>query len=196
MVELQHCLVEPALLTAFRAENPGAAVSEFDGLPFRPVKVATKVALNQDQGGLCVYCEQPLVATEGQVDHIKPKGGANAHPLLCFIYTNYAHSCIRPKTCGQKKKNGVLPIEPGPGCNDEWTLSTTGTIEPLVNLSRNRKHAVRKTWGMLGLNADANLVDERQKWLNQTIRVLQQAPESIHTFLQTAPFRHILATLV
>ncbi len=137
-----------------------------------------------------------LAANAGQIDHIKPKSGTNAHPHLCFSYTNYAHSCINSKTCGQKKRNGLLPIEPGPHCNDEWTLSTGGTIEPIATLTRTRSHAVRRTRDMLGLNADSNLVDERQKWLRQAIDVLKQSPGDIHAFLQIAPFRHILATVV
>lgn len=196
MVELQHNTPEPVVLTNFRLTNPAALPSDFDGLTFRPIKTAVKAALNQDQHGLCAYCEQHLTPDSGQIDHIKPKGGANAHAHLCFTYTNYAHGCINCKTCGQKKKNGLLPIEPGPGCNREWTLSTDGTIEPVVNLTNARRHAVRQTRDMLGLNVDSNLVDERKRWLAQTIVILKQAPTDIQAFLQTAPFRHILATVL
>ena len=196
MVELQHSAPEPAVLTNFRLANPTAPASDFDSLPFRPIKAAVKAALNQDQNGLCAYCEQQLAPDSGQIDHIRPKGGANAHVHLCFTYTNYAHCCINPKTCGQKKKNGLLPVEPGPGCNVEWTLSTDGTIEPIANLGKARRHAVRQTRDMLGLNADSNLVDERKRWLTQTIAILQQAPNDIQTFLQAAPYRHILATVL
>jgi hypothetical protein len=49
---------------------------------------------------------------------------------------------------------------------------------------------------MLGLNADSNLVDERKKWLDQTLSLLQQAPDDIHAFLKAAPFRHILASVL
>lgn len=196
MVELQHLLPAPAALTQFCVLNPNATPSDFDGLAFRPVKSVVKAALHQEQAGLCVYCEQPLAATDGQVEHIKPKGGPNAQPALCFAYTNHAHSCINPKTCGQKKKSGLLPIEPGLGCNDEWTLSTDGTIEPIAGLTRARNHAVRKTRDMLGLNADSNLVDERKKWFAQTLNVLQQAPTDIQAFLQHAPYRHILGTVL
>ena len=47
---------------------------------------------------------------------------------------------------------------------------------------------------MLGLNKDSNLVDERQRWLKNTLAVLAQAPNDLPLFLQNAPFRHILAT--
>jgi uncharacterized protein (TIGR02646 family) len=188
MVELQHG-VEPAELAAFRSANPAASVADFDRSGFQVAKKASKAMLNQEQGGLCAYCEQPLAATEGQIDHIKPK---SVHPGLCFTYTNYAHSCINNKTCGQKKRNRLLPIEPVLGCNQEWDLSTDGSIQPILGLTRVRKQQVIQTRDMLGLNADSKLVDERKKWLAQTLVILHAAPADIQLFLQTAPFRYIL----
>jgi uncharacterized protein (TIGR02646 family) len=195
MVELQHRAVPTPALTAFTAANPGATAADFDSLAFKPVKNAVKADLNQDQGGLCAYCESPLLPTAGQVDHVKPKAGPNGHPHLCFTYTNYAHSCINNKTCGQKKNHGLLPIEPGPGCNARWSLSTDGTIEPIADLTRAQRHTVCQTRDMLGLNADSNLVDERKRWLANAIAVLQQAPADLHAFLQAAPYRFMLATV-
>lgn len=116
----QHRAVPTPVLTAFNAANPAATVAEFSSQAFQPVKTAVKADLNKDQGGLCVYCEGNLAPDAGQVEHIKPKGGPNAYPLLCFKYSNDAHSCINTKTCGQKKKNGLLPVEPGPGCNAQF----------------------------------------------------------------------------
>lgn len=194
MIELQHRPIPTPVLTAYVLANPGIKIEDFDSKTFHPVKTAVKADLNQDQGGLCVYCESPLKGSEGQVEHIKPKAGPNAHPHLCFTYTNYAHSCINPKTCGQKKKDGLLPIEPSPGCNGEWTLSTDGSIEPANTLTRKRRHAVTQTRDMLGLNKDANLVDERRRWLASAIVILQNNPADLHAFLQAAPYRYILAT--
>lgn len=194
MVELQHRSEHTPALVAFNAANPGAEVTEFDSWAFKAVKAAVKSHLNQDQGNLCAYCEKPLSPEEGQVDHIKPKAGPNAHPHLCFDYSNYAHSCINHNTCGQKKKHGLLPIEPGPGCNALWSLSTDGTIEPITGLTKRQAHDVRQTRDMLGLNADSDLVDERKRWLVQAINVLRQAPNDFHTFLQVVPYRFMLRT--
>ena len=196
MAELQHRATPTPELTSYLAANPAPTAVDFDSLTFKPVKNAVKADLNEDQGGLCAYCESPLSPAAGQVDHIKPKAGPNAHPHLCFTYTNYAHSCINRQTCGQKKKHGLLPIEPGPGCNAQWSLSTDGTIEPNAGLTRRQAHDVRQTRDMLGLNADSDLVDERKRWLTNVIAVLRQAPDEIHAFLQTAPYRHILATVL
>lgn len=194
MVELQHRTVPTPALTAFNAAQPTATVADFNSLAFQSVKAAVKADLNADQAGLCVYCEKPLAPNEGQVEHIKPKAGANAHPHLCFTYTNYAHSCISKKTCGQSKRDRLLPIEPAPGCNAQFALSTDGTIEPIAGLTKAQQHTVRQTRDMLGLNADSNLVDERKRWLAHAIAVLQQAPNDIQDFLQTAPYRYMLAT--
>lgn len=195
MVELQHRSIEPPELIAFRAEYPEATPNDFDSPAFRVTKASCKTALHQDQGGLCAYCEKFLTQSDGQIDHIKPKSGNNAYPHLCFTYSNYAHSCINPNTCGQKKKNGLLPIEPGPGCNREWTLSGSGTVVPLLAITKARRHAVRQTCDMLGLNTDTNLADERKKWLDQVVDVMQKAPHDIQLFLQKAPFRHLLTTV-
>lgn len=193
MVEIQHRALEPAELTAFRVATPEAGVEDFDSIGFKSVKSIVKAALHQDQGGLCAYCEQPLTATEGQIDHIKPK---SLEPGLCFSYSNYAHSCTVPKTCGQKKKNGLLPIEPGPGCNAQWSLSPTdGMIEPLLALTRAQKHRVIQTRDMLGLNQHSDLVTDRKKWLANAIAVLQVAPNDLPKFLQGAPYRYLLATV-
>ena len=162
-------------------------------MAFQPVKTAVKADLNKDQGGLCIYCESNLAPNTGQVEHIKPKSGPHAQPQLCFAYANLAHGCINSKTCGQKKGDGLLPIEPGVGCNAEWSLSTDGTVEPIAGLTRQRKHVVVQTRDMLGLNSDSNLVDERKRWLLNAISVLQHDPSGLPVFLQGAPYRHILA---
>lgn len=194
MVELQHRPIPTAALTAFIAAHPAALVKDFDSLAFQPVKAAVKADLHQDQAGLCVYCERALASDEGQVEHIKPKAGSDAHPHLCFDYFNYAHSCINEKTCGQRKRDRRLPIEPAPGCNANWSLSTDGTIEPLALLTRKQRHPVIQTRDMLGLNADSDLVDERRRWLGHAIEVLRLAPGDLQAFLHAAPYRHMLAT--
>lgn len=193
MVELQHG-AEPVELTLFRESNPQASPKDFDTAEFAAAKRAIRVSLHRDQVGLCAYCEIPLEPTKGQVDHIKPKGGNQPYPHLSFAYTNYAYSCINKKTCGQRKRDGLLPIEPGPGCNAKWTLSTDGTIEPIEGLDRQRMHHVIQTRDMLGLNKDAALVDDRKKWFANALQVAQNMPAQLSDFLQSAPYRHIMAT--
>ena len=85
--------------------NPNPSVSDFDSRAFNLIKPMIKEQLHKEQDGLCVYCERKLAKDEGQIEHIKPKNGKHAYPHLCFQYSNYAHSCINPKTCGQKKRD-------------------------------------------------------------------------------------------
>ena len=195
MIELLHNPITPAGLQAFMAANPKATPADFDSLAFQAAKRQVKASLHVDQGGLCAYCETHLEAYAGQIDHIKPKSGPHAHPHLAFSYSNYAHSCINEKTCGQKKKAGLLPIEPGPGCNQEFSLSTDGEIEPMPDLSRQRKHAVRQTRDMLGLNTP-DLARQRKQWIDTVVELLQSQPSLVPTFLADKPFRHILQRLI
>lgn len=196
MLELQHLLLEPVQLANFRNTPPPKTAADWDALAFHPTKQQVKAALRQEQDELCVYCERHVDVMDGHIEHIKPKAGPNAQAQLCFTYSNFAVSCNNPKTCGSKKKAGVLPIEPGLGCNAEWSLSTDGTIEPLPHLTRVRRHAVTQTRDMLGLNKDSNLVDERKRWFASVLEVLQSAPGDLPQFLAQAPFRAILATAI
>ena len=194
MVELQHRQQPPAELTQFQQQFPNAPVQDWESPAFQNAKNAAKAALNADQGGLCVYCEKQVPADRGHVEHIKPNAGPNAHPHLCFTYTNLAQSCLTRNTCGQKKSNAILPIEPGPNCNADWTLSTDGTIEPRPNIAQAREAEVTRTRDLLGLNDNADLVDERKRWFDTAYEVFVSTPAALPTFLQANPYRHILAT--
>lgn len=110
------------------------------------------------------------------------------HPQLTVLIAEKAG-------CGQKKKNGLLPIEPRKGCNAEWQLSTDGTIQPISGLTKRRTHDVKQTRDMLGLNADTNLVIEREKWVKQAQFILENQPAYFDDFLQEVPFRYILQML-
>lgn len=191
MIELQHRAGIPPSLTQYLEANPAPLPDKFDSPDFQPIKQDVKRCLNEDQGGLCAYCESHLSAHEGQIDHIKPR---HHRRDLVFSYTNYAHSCINDRTCGQKKKNGLLPIEPGPGCNDHFYLTTDGYLEPIPGITRHQKHLVRQTRDMLGLQ-QAALVEERHKWIIASLEIMRNFPDLLPEFLADKPFRHILKRL-
>lgn len=170
-----------------------ASVMVFGSVEFSSVKRALKAELNQDQGGLCVYCEKHLAPHDGQVEHIKPKSGPHKRPDLCFNYQNWAHSCIHANTCGQQKKGNLLPIEPEPGCNTHWFLSVDGSVTPKYGLDKALRHAVTQTCNMLGLN-HAELVAERRKHFENLVLILKEAPAHASEFLHSQPYRFILAT--
>lgn len=194
MIELTHNPITPKALADFVAAYPLAGPDEFDSDVFHPVKRIVKASLHQDQGGLCAYCETPLEPNAGQIDHIKPKRGGDAHPHLTFSYTNYAHGCIRSNGCGQRKADRLLPIEPAPGCNEQFSLSVDGSLEPMPTLTRRQRHVVCQTRDMLGLQ-NAALVREREKWIKALVSLLKENPLLANDFLKEAPFRHILLRL-
>jgi uncharacterized protein (TIGR02646 family) len=197
MIELVHGQ-EPIELTQFNFQNPSATPKDFDSLIFALVKASIKKALHRDQEGLCVYCEQNLNTDGGQIDHIKPKSAQQptqpSFPHLAFKYANFAHSCTNNRTCGQKKKSGVLPIEPAPHCNNFWTLSSTGSIEPKIELTRQQTHQVVQTRDMLGLNIP-ELKRDREKWFAQAVNIARAMPQELGDFLKDIPYRHILKTV-
>ena len=194
MVELTRTS-EPPQLASFRERNPSPA--DFDSIEFAGAKRAIKARLNSDQGGLCAYCESLLAADEGQIDHVKPKGGRHARPDLAFAYSNFVHSCIRqtPPRCGQKKGEGMLPIEPSPGCNAQFSLSSSdGAVSPLALANKQNRHAVNQTIGMLALNEPA-LQRERQRWVRISAEVLRSGDSDFTEFIKDKPFRFILRKL-
>jgi uncharacterized protein (TIGR02646 family) len=190
MVELKHGPVPP-VLTAYITSHTQLTPANFEDASFAPVKRVVKVDLHRDQGGICVYCERELAANAGQVEHIKPKGGKYGYPNLAFTYSNYAHSCIDNKTCGQKKKAGLLPIEPGYGCNKDFIVLTNGDLAPHFELTRKQKHNVKQTKDMLGLNSPQLTID-RSKWLKAILQLHKTHPQLVKSFLADKPFRHIL----
>lgn len=196
MVEFTRRRPEPPELIAYRATNPNAIPADFGSATFHRTKQAVKRALNADQGGLCAYCESPLLPDFGQIDHVKPKGGPHAHPHLSFAYENYVHGCCHePRHCGQKKADNLLHIEPGPaGCNDRFTLATNGEIDALASLSRQERHLVRTTRDQLGLNFAALRV-EREKWARASLTLLQASLTDFEAFIADKPFRFILRRL-
>lgn len=194
MLELVHSSA-PQELTYFIESNDSLTVAMFDSIQFSTVKTIVKASLNELQSELCAYCENTLSLTDGHIDHIKPKGGKSPHPELTFIYNNYAHSCNSAGTCGNKKKAGLLPIEPRLNCNNDFTLTTDGEIIPNRTLSRKPKHPVKKTIGMLGLNKTF-LIQQRKQWLDSYLELLKNhGLDTANEFISDKPFRAIMNRL-
>ncbi len=195
MVEISHRVPEPTELVAFRTGHPSLGPAAFDSAAFQPIKRQIKRKLHQDQSGLCAYCESRLNDDDGQVDHIKPRRGAHGHPNLTFVYTNFAHSCVSAKHCGQKRGDRLLPIEPRSGCNARFTLSTDGFIDANRNQSLDEQQEARITRDLLGLN-DPDLVRRRKQWLESALSHLEDFQAMYPAFIDNAPFRHTLKRLL
>jgi hypothetical protein len=62
-------------------------------------------------------------------------------------------------------------------------------------LTGQRKHAVRQTRDMLGLQ-NPILVQERKRWLDAAVEIVKTDPALLPIFLHDKPFRHILRRLL
>ena len=193
MVELQRRSPEPPELVVYRENHPGDPVIVFESQEFHALKIEIKAKLNEDQGGLCAYCEQKLPPNEGQVEHVLPKRGANGRPDLALHYDNWVHGCIHPKHCGQKKADNLLPIEPAPGCNDHFILLDDGSINPVAGLTFAQELPVIMSLDILGQNHPV-LKQDRSKWVATIKIIITNSPENLDGFLTDKPFRHILKT--
>lgn len=180
MIELKH-IHEPVELSEYRRRNPA---STWDDAAFNVVKPIVRQQLNQEQEGLCVYCENTLPDNEGHIEHIKSK---RLNPTLTFVYENLSRSCDGPGHCGHHKKRQILPIEPRTGCNRYFILQALdGKLAPAPGLQRNETQDAKNTLQILGLNAPA-LARLRKSYVD-TVRYLSNSAE-IADFVSTAPFR-------
>lgn len=198
MVELDRTLPEPQSLAAYRTANPKAGPSEFDHDPrFNPVKHDVKTQRNAEQGRLCIYCEQPLTANEGHLEHIRPKAGDYGHPLLTFHYQNLAQSCdgivnaVPNKHCGHNKRNRVLHLEPGPDCNKAFDLLQDGEIRPDEKLPKSRRLELKYDLDILKLNLPT-LKTERADWRKNYVALLLSDAVEAEQYRLLSPFRDIL----
>lgn len=191
MVELQRREPEPPDLVGWRINHPNDLTAEFNSVEFRPTKNAVKRLLNEDQGGLCAYCELPLDPTAGQIDHVIPKGGPHGRPDLALHYDNWVHSCIDNKHCGQKRGDSLLPITPAPQCNSDFVLTSDGFLDARETRTRQQRHAVRSCRDMLGLNHPA-LKLLRGTAVKNLQMILRMYPNEAEIYLGSQPFRYIL----
>lgn len=202
MIPLETTLPAPPGLDAFVAAHSTAGPGEFDSLELQPVKAAVKARRNVEQDGLCIYCERRLGPTEGHVEHIHPKGGPSGDPARTFVYANLAQSCdgdaggTPNRHCGQRKGGGVLPVPPGAGCNEPFSLSTDGTILPdqVSTLTKQRRHQLTSQINQLGLNEPA-LKQEREGWVRTVQAVMSENDAGLAEFLAEQPLRYTLARL-
>ncbi|HGI9438983.1 TPA: HNH endonuclease, partial [Vibrio cholerae] len=102
-------------------------------------------------------------------------------------------------TCGQKKKDNILFIEPtSPSCNSHFSLDTDGFINPRGFKNRKEKHSIQTTIDMLGLNKP-HLQLERKKQIERLIYILKATKHNRHEltnkFIKSGNFKYILREL-
>lgn len=189
MIELDPQREEPPELLSYRRHHPHSA---WDANDFDSVRQPLRERLNNDQGGLCVYCEGTLNADDGHIEHIKPR---RIYPQQTFEYANLAHSCSSSDHCGHFKKDTLLPIEPRPNCNTFFALMLQdGNLVPALGLTDEETMRSQETIRLLGLNCAA-LAWQRMKFAQATFYLAQSNPDSVAEFLQGIAFRWTLRSL-
>ena len=184
MVEIEHHLTPHHRLTELASLSP---VPPWNALT-NPAKAEVRQQLNNEQHGLCVYCERHLRPDHGRIDHIAcQKNNGN----LRFEYSNLCHSCSgyyqtdqgesRVLTCDPVKGHASLgSVEPRPGVNRKISLNpATGELRANESLSLAEKEEVDSVLSTLGLNNSAKLKDDRRAALEDLIDSLEYDEDAL-----------------
>jgi len=130
---------EPQELIDFKAKANPDWIPLYSNLD-KPVKKAVKIALMEEQGYICCYCERRLTENDSHIEHFKPQSDASVDPL---DFSNMLCSCQKnirkgdPLHCGNSKGDwfdATLLISPfNPTCKDKFGFKGDGTIYALDN---------------------------------------------------------------
>jgi len=100
-----------------------------------PEKSIVKAALMEEQGYLCCYCEQELIASESHIEHFLPQ---ESYQEKALDFSNLLCSCQgkikkgEPRHCGNLKGDDELPISPlDEDCEKYFKYTYDGYIEPV-----------------------------------------------------------------
>ena len=132
---------EPTTLVEWKSNWPDLVPgwNEFDSNTKQTdgtsIKHKVKMALLEEQGGLCCFCESEVSIDCGHIAHLLDRNG---HPELALEYDNLLYSCPEnekrykiPQTCGHAQGNRVLPITPlADDCEQRFIYTATGAIAP------------------------------------------------------------------
>ena len=178
MIYVQHHSTPPRKLSqkfnSFTPSNKEEATSSWKSFTGKDELTSN---LNYIQKGLCAYCEIKLNSGLGtHIEHIQPK---SIYHSLTFEYSNLVLSCFSSEninkndsavTCGHFKQNSYNPELFTPptdvDCNNYFTCTPLGKIEPKKSLSTNDKAKAIYTRDILNLNSlrlvrlRANIIEE------------------------------------
>ena len=178
MVELKHQLPVHRRLINLSLQSPTPSWNDLRN----PEKSDVRKMLNDEQNGLCVYCERRLKFDHGRIDHIACQHG-NVHKR--FDYQNLCHSCSgryqgedgesKVLSCDQYKNDSSLgQIEPRPGVNKMISFNTaTGELGANESLPLQSKNDVEVALLHLGLNNSARLKDDRKSFWEELSNLLE-----------------------
>jgi uncharacterized protein (TIGR02646 family) len=105
-----------------------------------PEKAIVKMALMEEQGYICCYCEQELIATDSHIEHFLPQ---DSYPEKALDFSNMLCSCQNqikkgePRHCGNLKGDDKLSISPlDEDCERYFKYTYDGYIEPVNEKAR------------------------------------------------------------
>lgn len=103
----------------------------------------------------CNYCERPI-PTNLAVEHIEPKNGAYAKPLLEKVWSNFLLACVNCNSTKGRKKVDFTALYFPDRDNTFAALEylPDGLIEPANYLSSAQKVIAKNTIQLVGLNAE------------------------------------------
>ncbi len=125
------------------------------------LKKALKIALMDEQGWICCYCESRLTDDHSHIEHFKPQSDPDVDPL---DFSNLLCSCQNqlkkgePRHCGNLKDNWFDPnalISPfDPSCERRFAFTGDGRIKPLIETDQAATETIYKLGlGIPKLNA-------------------------------------------
>ncbi len=123
--------------------------------------------LENEQNGLCCYCESKMELNDCHLEHIKPK--SLDYDNLTFEYSNLAVSCNgkchtdgkKPITCGHKKRDNFdeskfLNPTTNQDIRDYFVYTDNGYIDPSAKDDEKSKYMIE----LLQLNTFGNFLPE------------------------------------
>jgi uncharacterized protein (TIGR02646 family) len=152
---------EPQEFTDWKKKPRKKGVKKYKHLRGK-IKKKVYESLIREQGGLCAYCERPLIelnrVKDYHIDHLNPQSLLANDDLE---YKNFLCSCLRqtakgdPLHCGKLKENKIIPVHPlQKDCQSKFTYTAIGEIDGVDQTSKD-------TIVILGLDID-KLTDMRK----------------------------------
>ncbi|PKH06430.1 HNH endonuclease [Moritella sp. Urea-trap-13] len=146
----------------------------------------------------CSYCER-VMHTNLAVEHIEPKKGLYAKPLLKNTWSNFLLACVN---CNSKKGSkriqfNELYFPDRDNTFYAFEYSHTGTVNPRPSLNQAQKDIAQNTIDLVGLNDSiyADLTEVAKDRRTQRLNVYALALNSLED-LKSAPQNQAIHNLI
>lgn len=135
--------VEPQQFTDWK-HKPSKIIKQYKHLRGK-IKKKVYEYLIREQGGLCAYCERPLIESDREkdyhIDHLNPQHLLAGDDLN---YANFICSCLNqtakgdPLHCGKLKDKKIIAVHPlQEDCQSKFTYTAMGVIDGVDQDTKN-----------------------------------------------------------